>query len=142
MIYLVLGPSGSGKTKWLIDQANDEKNKGNENIVFVDSDNDQIYSLDHAVRLIDASDFFVNSIDSLRGFIAGILARDYDIGKIYIDGIYDIVDINKDNIEDLSESLKELSNEANVDIYLGLDCKASDIPESLEAEIHETKLLN
>src|SRR5699024_435717 len=117
-------------------------NKGNENIVFVDSDNDQIYSLDHAVRLIDASDFFVNSIDSLRGFIAGILARDYDIGKIYIDGIYDIVDINKDNIEDLSESLKELSNEADVDIYLGLDCKASDIPESLEAEIHETKLLN
>lgn len=142
MIYLVLGPSGSGKTKWLIDQANDEKNKGNENIVFVDSDNDQIYSLDHAVRLIDASDFFVNSIDSLRGFIAGILARDYDIGKIYIDGIYDIVDINKDNIKDLSESLKDLSNEADVDIYLGLDCKASDIPESLEAEIHETKLLN
>ena len=39
MIYLVLGPSGSGKTKWLIDQANDEKGKGNTNIVFVDSDN-------------------------------------------------------------------------------------------------------
>ncbi|MDY3006263.1 hypothetical protein HV819_01320 [Anaerococcus sp. AGMB00486] len=142
MIYLVLGPSGSGKTKWLIDQANDEKGKGNENIVFVDSDNDQIYSLDHSVRLIDASDFFINSIESFRGFIAGILARDYDIGKIYIDGIYDIVDINKDNIEEISQDLKKLSDECNVDIYLGLDCKASDIPESLEAEVHETKLLD
>lgn len=142
MIYLVLGPSGSGKTKWLIDQANDEKGKGNENIVFVDSDNEQIYSLDHAVRLIDASDFFINSVESFRGFIAGILARDYDIGKIYIDGIYDIVDINKDNIEEVSQNLKKLSDECNVDIYLGLDCKASDIPESLEAEVHETKLLD
>lgn len=142
MIYLVLGPSGSGKTKWLIDQANDEKGKGNENIVFVDSDNEQIYSLDHAVRLIDASDFFINSVESFRGFIAGILARDYDIGKIYIDGIYDIVDINKDNIEEISQNLKKLSDECNVDIYLGLDCKASDIPESLEAEVHETKLLD
>lgn len=142
MIYLVLGPSGSGKTKWLIDQANDEKGKGNENIVFVDSDNEQIYSLDHSVRLIDASDFFINSIESFRGFVAGILARDYDIGKIYIDGIYDIIDINNNNIEEVSEGLKKLSDEFNVDIYLGLDCKASDIPESLEAEVHETKLLD
>lgn len=142
MIYLVLGPSGSGKTKWLIDQANDEKGKGNENIVFVDSDNEQIYSLDHSVRLIDASDFFINSTESFRGFIAGILARDYDIGKIYIDGIYDIVDINKENLEEVFNDLKKLSEECNVDIYLGLDCKASDIPESLEAEVHETKLLD
>ena len=132
MIYLVLGPSGSGKTKWLIDQANDEKGKGNTNIVFVDSDNEQIYSLDHSVRLIDASNFFIDSVESFRGFIAGILARDYDIGKIYIDGIYDIIDINSENIE----------NEGNVDVYLGLDCKSSDIPESLDAEIHETKLLD
>lgn len=142
MIYLVLGPSGSGKTKWLIDQANDEKVKGNENIVFIDSDNEQIYSLDHSVRLIDASNFFINSVESFRGFIAGILARDYDIGKIYIDGIYDIVDVNKDNIEKISEDLKKLSDSCKVDIYLGLDCKASDIPESLEAEVHETKLLD
>ena len=125
MIYLVLGPSGSGKTKWLIDQANDEKGKGNTNIVFV-----------------DASTFFIDSVESFRGFIAGILARDYDIGKIYIDGIYDIVDINSDNIEKLSDDLTKLSKECNVDIYLGLDCKPSDIPESLDAEIHETKLLD
>lgn len=142
MIYLVLGPSGSGKTKWLIDQANDEKGKGNTNIVFVDSDNDQIYSLDHSVRLIDASNFFIDSVESFRGFIAGILARDYDIGKIYIDGIYDIVDINSENIEKLSDDLTKLSKECNVDFYLGLDCKSSDIPESLDAEIHETKLLD
>ena len=142
MIYLVVGPSGSGKTKWLIEQANEEKDRGNENIVFVDSDNEQIYSLDHKVRLIDASDFFIDNVDSLRGFIAGILARDYDIGKIYIDGIYDILDINNENIEDITNALNKLSKEWDADIYLGLDCLAKDLPESLDAEIHEAKLLD
>ncbi len=140
MIYLVLGPSGSGKTKWLIDQANDEKGKGNSNIVFVDSDNEQIYSLDHSVRLIDASNFFIDSIESFRGFIAGILARDYDIGKIYIDGIYDIIDINDDNIEEVCNRLKNLSEYSKADIYLGLDWTSKDVPSSLDAETIELKL--
>jgi thymidine kinase len=142
MIYLVLGPKGSGKTKWLVDQANTEKAKGNENIVFIDTDDDQIFSLDYKVRLINASHFFINSLESFRGFVAGILARDFDIGKVYVDGIYEIVDVDKDNIQELTECLKKLSEECEADIYLGLDWLPEDVPEDLDVEIHETKLVN
>lgn len=141
MIYLVIGPKGSGKTKWLIEQANAEKDKGNENIVFVDSDDDQIYSLDYKVRLIDASNFFIDSIESFRGFTAGILARDFDIGKIYIDGIYNLIDINPENIESLTKSLDKLSKECDCDIYVGLNWAKEDVPEYLDVEIHETKVV-
>ncbi|MDD7306179.1 MAG: hypothetical protein PUG67_06290 [Peptoniphilaceae bacterium] len=141
MIKLVIGSKGSGKTKWLIDQANSEKDKGNENIVFVDSDNDQIYSLDYKVRLIDASDFFINDIKSFVGFIAGILARDFDIGKVYLDGIYNLFEINKDNIKELVDGLNKLSDQCQADMYLGLNWTKDDVPESLGVEIFETKEL-
>lgn len=140
MIYLVLGEQGVGKTKYLVQQANKEKEKGNNNIVFVDTDDSQINTLDHKVRLINAKSYKVSNIDGLLGFVGGILARDYDIGKIYLDGIYDIIDINKDNIKEVSERLKNLSEYSKSDIYLGLDWKKEDVPSSLDAEIIELKL--
>ena len=140
MINLVLGEQGVGKTKYLVEEANKEKEKGNNNIVFVDTDDSQINTLDHKVRLINAKSYKISNIDGLLGFIGGILARDYDIGKIYLDGIYDIIDINKDNIEELSQRLKDLSEYSKSDIYLGLDWTKEDVPSSLDAEIIELKL--
>lgn len=140
MINLVLGEQGVGKTKYLVEEANKEKEKGNNNIVFVDTDDSQINTLDHKVRLINAKSYKVSNIDGLLGFVGGILARDYDIGKIYLDGIYDIIDINKDNIEELSQRLKDLSEYSKSDIYLGLDWTREDVPSSLDAEVIELKL--
>lgn len=140
MINLVLGEQGVGKTKYLVEEANKEKEKGNNNIVFVDTDDSQINTLDHKVRLINAKSYKVSNIDGLLGFLGGILARDYDIGKIYLDGIYDIIDINKDNIEELSTRLKDLSEYSKSDIYLGLDWTKEDVPSSLDAEVIELKL--
>ena len=140
MINLVLGEQGVGKTKYLVEEANKEKEKGNNNIVFVDTDDSQINTLDHKVRLINAKSYKIYNIDGLLGFVGGILARDYDIGKIYLDGIYDIIDINKDNIEELSQRLKDLSEYSKSDIYLGLDWTKEDVPSSLDAEVIELKL--
>ena len=140
MINLVLGEQGVRKTKYLVEEANKEKEKGNNNIVFVDTDDSQINTLDHKVRLINAKSYKVSNIDGLLGFLGGILARDYDIGKIYLDGIYDIIDINKDNIEELSTRLKDLSEYSKSDIYLGLDWTKEDVPSSLDAEVIELKL--
>ncbi|MCW6678006.1 hypothetical protein NH286_02420 [Anaerococcus sp. NML200574] len=140
MIYLVVGQQGIGKTKYLVEEANLEKEKGNSNIVFVDTEDNQVRILDHKIRLINAKSYKIRSVDSLVGFISGILARDYDIGKIYIDGIYDIVDINNDNINDLIERLSSLSEYSKSDIYLGLDWKKEDVPQAGQSEIIELKL--
>ena len=140
MIYLVVGAQGLGKTKYLVEQANLEKEKGNSNIVFIDTEDSQVRILDHKIRLINAKSYKVASVDSLVGFVSGILARDYDIGKIYIDGIYDVVDINNDNINNLIERLSGLSEYSKSDIYLGLDWKKEDVPQSGQSEIIELKL--
>ena len=136
MVKLVIGPSGSGKTKWLIDEANKEKASGNGNIVFVDTDDSHIYSLDHQVRLINANKYHINSVNGFYGFLAGIISRDYDIQKIYVDGIYDIVDISVEELGQLSEELIKLSEEFEVEFYIGLNTEKSELPsEMLENSI-------
>lgn len=135
MIHLILGPSGSGKTKYLIDEANKEKANGNGNIVFIDADDSHIYSLDLSVRLINAAKYQVNCVSCFYGFIAGIASRDYDIEKIYVDGLYEIFELTDENLAKLVEKLNWLADEYNIDIYLGLDREEGQIPDDLKVEV-------
>lgn len=137
MVYLILGPSGSGKTKYLIEEANREKANGNGNIVFIDADDSHIFTLDYSVRLINANKYKVNNIDTLIGFISGITSRDYDIEKMYLDGIYDIVDLEGDLLTEAVDRLNWLSEESNIDIYMGLNQEKDKLPEGLKAEVKE-----
>ncbi len=135
MVYLILGPSGSGKTKHLIDEANREKANGNGNIVFIDTDDSHIFTLDISVRLINAARYKVSNIDMLYGFISGIASRDYDIEKIYLDGIYSIIEFNNESFLELLDRLNWLSEEYNIDFYMGLDKEKEQLPEDVKAEI-------
>ena len=136
MLTVILGPSGSGKTRWLIEQANNELSSGNGNIAFIDSDDSHIFSLDHAVRLINAKEYNISTINSLYGFLAGIVSRDFDLQKIYVDGIYSIIDLNTD-LSELFSSLHDLSSKHQVDILIGLDLEKEDLPKDIELEIVE-----
>ncbi len=131
MVKFVIGPSGSGKTKWLIDEANKEKASGNGNIVFIDTDDSHIYSLDHQVRLINANKYHINSVNGFYGFLSGIISRDYDIKKIYVDGIYDIVEISVEELKQLSEELTKLSEEFDVEFYIGLNKEKEELPSTM-----------
>ena len=136
MVTLVLGKSGSGKTSWLIEKANQEKKSGNGNIAFIDTDNSHIYSLDHGVRLINAKDYNIKNTDQFYGFLAGIISRDYDLEKIYVDGIYDILDVHF-HLPEMLKALNDLSVAQNVVVAVGLDITRDEIPQSADVEIIE-----
>lgn len=130
MVTFILGRSGSGKTKWLINEANKEMQSGNGNIIFIDSDNEHIFSLDHSVRLVDANEYKINNLDKFYGFIAGIISSDFDIEKIYIDGAYNLLDLDsKKTLESLTNMLTSLSENCDVDIFVGLDKSKDAFPE-------------
>ena len=137
MLYYVAGQSGAGKSQYLVEEANKEKEKDISNIVYITTDEERNRILDHNVRVINAKSYDINCKCSFRGFLAGILARDYDIGKVYVDGIYDLVDLDNEKLEKLTDSLSELSEYAKADIYLSLDWSKEDIPESNKATIIE-----
>ncbi|HZK33184.1 MAG TPA: hypothetical protein VFC60_01670 [Tissierellaceae bacterium] len=131
MVKFILGEKGSGKTKWLIDNANKEMKEGNGNIAFIDVDDDHIFSLDYTVRLINAMEFNIKDIDSLYGFLCGLIGMDYDLEKIYVDSIYKVINLDIKSLEILKTSLSIISERFGTNFYINVDYVMKDIPEDL-----------
>ncbi len=139
MVKLILGAKGAGKTKWLINGANDDIKSGNGNITFLDVEDEHIFSLDTNVRLINLSDYSVNSIEKFYGFLLGMLSMDFDLEKIYIDSIYKIIDIMKEDLKCLVKNLDEISEKHDVDILINVDYVADEVDSDLRSYIEEVK---
>lgn len=139
MVKLILGAKGAGKTKWLINGANDDIKSGNGNITFLDVEDEHIFSLDTNVRLINLSDYSVNSIEKFYGFLLGMLSMDFDLEKIYIDSVYKIIDIKKEDLKCLVKNLDEISEKHDVDILINVDYVADEVDSDLRSYIEEVK---
>ena len=132
MVKFILGPKGSGKTKWLIDRANADIEEGNGNIIFVDVDDNHIFSLNYSVRLINAMEFNIRNIESFYGFLCGIIGRDYDVEKIYVDSIYKILPLGTNDLEKLKNDLDLISEKFGAEFYINVDYTLEEIPENLK----------
>lgn len=139
MVKLILGAKGAGKTKWLINGANDDIKSGNGNITFLDVEDEHIFSLDTNVRLINLSDFSINTIEKFYSFLLGMLSMDFDLEKIYIDSVYKIIDIKKDDLKCLVKNLEEISEKHDVDILINVNYLADEVDSDLRSYIEEVK---
>ena len=87
MIKLIVGTKGSGKTKAMIDMINDSVKTSKGNVVVVEKGMKLTYEVPNAARLIDLDEYKIAGGEMLYGFVAGLLASNYDITDLYIDGI-------------------------------------------------------
>ena len=90
MIGVIIGEKGTGKTKQILNLANDACLSAKGSIVFIDYDNSYMYDVSNKIRYINATDYGIRSPKMLFGFICGIAAMDFDLEKIYIDGLIKI----------------------------------------------------
>ena len=85
MVKLIIGVKGTGKTKTLIDMVNAAQNQTKGNVVCIEKGNKLRYDINSQVRLIDTVEYLVADAQALFGFVAGILASNYDVTDIFID---------------------------------------------------------
>ncbi len=111
MIQLIVGSKGSGKTKKMIDMINASAKTTPGNIVCIEKSMKLTYDIDHAARLIDVDEYKINSYVMLYGFVAGILAGNYDIVEVYLDGVLKIGDHDMEGLGNLLDLLSELTGE-------------------------------
>ena len=137
MVKFILGAKGIGKTRWLVENANKDMKEGNGNIAFIDIDDDHIFSLDYNVRLINAMEFNVSNVESFYGFLCGILSMDYDLEKIYVDGIYKVMDVNLEKLGKLRDALDKICNKYDVEFYINVHYTMDQIPENLKENCFE-----
>ena len=87
MIKLIVGTKGSGKTKTMIDLINEATKTATGKVVVIEKSMQLTTSINHAARLVDVDEYKINGAEMLYGFVAGVLAGNYDITEMFIDGI-------------------------------------------------------
>lgn len=129
MIHLILGEKGTGKTKVLLEKVEEGVAKTNGNVVYIDNCDQHAFKLSHQVRLVNALQYDISSHDDFHGFIAGIMAGNYDITHIYIDSILKIVGDDYNEFAAMLDRLNKISD--GIDIYFVVSADPEELPESL-----------
>lgn len=91
MVRVIMGLKGSGKTKQMIELINAAIHNETGNLICIERGPKLTYDLNYKIRLIEASQYVMNSFDFLKGFISGLHAGDYDISHIFIDSLCKVV---------------------------------------------------
>lgn len=90
MVRLIMSGSGEGKTKQLIELMENAAETEVGCMVCIEPTRNMSFNLRHQTRMIDASEFAIDSFETLRGFICGLYAGNYDISHIFIDSLYKV----------------------------------------------------
>ena len=132
MIKLIVGKKGSGKTKILIDMINESAKSTKGNIVCIEKGAKLTYDIDHSVRLADTQHYHIEGYDAFYGFVAGMLAGNYDITEVYVDSILKIGGVNYDELGNLLARLDKLSGD-NVKLVFTVSAEQGELPASVKA---------
>ena len=111
MIKLITGTKGTGKTKILIDQINDAVKTTNGSLVCIEKGDTLRKQISYKVRWCDTEQFSVDNFDAFYGFVAGMLAGNYDIKEVYVDGILKIGGADFDEFGKMLDKLDKLTGD-------------------------------
>ena len=134
MIKLIVGPKGAGKTKTMIDMINAAVKTTEGNIVVIEKSMKLTTDINHAARLLDVDEYHIEGADMLYGFVAGVLAGNYDITELFIDGLLKIVDHNMDAAAALLAKIDAITS--NVEVIVTVSSAEDALPESIKKYPH------
>ena len=132
MIQLIVGNKGSGKTKTLIKMANEAVANSAGLVVVVEKGLKLTYDINHKARLVDIEHYDVKGYDCLHGFLAGLMACNYDITHIFVDATLKIGGADKEAFAQMVDKLAGLVAEHNVSMTFTVSCALDELPASLK----------
>ena len=135
MVSMLVGPKGSGKTKRMIKLANDDVEKLSGSVVYIDDDKRHIYDLNHDMRFMNMEDYPVKTKEEFFGFVCGIISNNYDIQRIYIDGLLKVVDINVEDMTDYFNKFTNIAQKNDLKFIFALNQEKDALPEALQQYI-------
>lgn len=133
MIQIICGEKGHGKTKEMLQKANDMVTNAQGAIVYVDKSSQHMYELNNQIRLINITEYPINTYEGFIGFMSGLLSGNHDIECVFIDSLVKIACLNENNIVTALETLDRLSND--VKFVCSMSMKEEALPEMAKDKI-------
>ena len=134
MIKLIVGPKGAGKTKTMIDMINAAVKTTEGNIVVIEKSMKLTTDINHAARLLDVDEYGIQGADMLYGFVAGVLAGNYDITELFLDGLLKIVDHDMDAAAALLARMDAVTKD--VEVIVTVSSAEDALPDSIKKYPH------
>ena len=134
MIKLIVGPKGAGKTKTMIDMINAAVKTTEGNIVVIEKSMKLTTDINHAARLLDVDEYGIQGADMLYGFVAGVLAGNYDITELFLDGLLKIVDHDMDAAAALLARVDAITKD--VEVIVTVSSAEDALPDSIKKYPH------
>lgn len=132
MVQIIVSGTGEGKTKQLIEMANNDVKVIDGSVIFIDDDKRHIYDLSHKIRFVEVTEFPLANYRELIGFIYGILSQNSDIQKIYIDGIFSIIEkLNNEDLIKLVVKLKNMGDKYGIDFIASANKYPNEMPKEI-----------
>lgn len=127
MVRVIMGVKGSGKTKQMIEMINGEVKSEHGTIVCIERGSKLTYDIHSKIRLVEASNYDMNSFTFLKGFISGLYACNYDITHIFIDSLLRVVpaDVGDAELESFLDWLNAFSESNGLKFTISISADAS-----------------
>ena len=131
MIKLIVGTKGSGKTKTMIDLINEATKTATGNVVVIEKSMQLTTSINHAARLVDVDEYKINGAEMLYGFVAGVLAGNYDITEMFIDGILKVCGHDLEAAGRVLNAINAIAGDS-VNVTVTVSAEVNSLPESIK----------
>ncbi len=135
MVQLIVGKKGKGKTKQLLDKVNSEIKVVTGNVVYLDKSMDHMYELNNKIRLIDVSQYMIESPEVFVGFVSGIISQDHDLQQMYFDSFLKIACLSEADVEAVVGKLEKISQSKGVDFIISMSLDENELPENVKKNI-------
>jgi len=140
MVCLLIGHKGSGKTKLMIEMANENMEKADGSIVFINKNRRLQHELNFRIRVVCMEEYeSITNSDEYIGFIYGIISSDHDIEKIFIDSILKHADFKLSDLPEFLDRLDKISKEYGPDFIVSI---SADKEEMAGVDFTAFKILN
>ena len=131
MVQIISGKKGKGKTKYLLDSVNGAVASAQGSVVYLD----KTAKHSNKVRLINVSDYGINSYDAFIGFVSGIISQDHDLEKMYFDSFLKISCLEGSDITEAVKALEAISAKFGVDFVLSVSADATELSDEVKSHI-------
>ena len=133
MVKIICGAKGKGKTKEMLTLAAQAVKDVDGSVVYIDKSDQHMYELNNQIRLIDISEYPVESSDSFLGFVSGLLAGNHDIEMVFIDSLLKLSALTAAEIATIVDKLDALSSD--VEFVVSISANKDDLPDSVQDKI-------
>ena len=132
MVRLIMGLKGTGKTKTLVELVRKAVDEEHGDVICIEKDKVLTYDIPYQARLVHASEYGIQSIDLMRGFISGLSAGNFDITHVFIDNLFKIIgQVDAATLEEFLGWLERFGEREGITFTVTVSADPADYGESV-----------